>query len=616
MSSGTGARALRVAVLVKQVPRFEEMTLGPDGRLQREGLELEMNPYCRRAVAKGVELAASTGGTCTVVTLGPPPAEDCLREAIAWGADDGLLVSDPAFAGSDTLATARALAAALGGGDYDLVLAGRNSVDSDTGQVGPQVAELLGLAFVSGVRELALDVEARSLRVTCQHDDGGVEATVRLPAVVSVAERLCDPCKVDPAGRAAVDGALVRRIRAAELGDGPWGQAGSPTSVGEVRVSAGTREGRILSGDLVAQVDEAVEILVARGALDELAAPVLGRVADLGSRASGAAASGAAATAAVLVEPERPRATRELLGEAARLAAGVPGGALTVAVAVEGMSLDDLGRWGADAIVLVEGARAEEDIAAGAAAWVESARPWAVLAPSTAWGREVAARLAARTASGLTGDAVELEVDAGRLVAWKPAFGGQLVAAIRSSSATQMVTVRAGILPLLEARASREVPVEVVRVEPRGRVVAGVRRRDDALETLADAGAVVGVGMGVPPDEYARLDPLRAALGAELAATRKVTDRGWMPHSRQLGITGRSIAPRLYVAVGVGGKFTHMVGVRGAGTVLAVNSDPGALVFGACDVGIVADWREVLPLLVARIPPTGERRAEARRARV
>ena len=87
---------MRIAVLVKQVPKFEAMELGPDGRLRREGVELELNPYCRRAVSKGVELARASGGTCTVITLGPPAAEDSLREAIAWGADDGVLVTDPA----------------------------------------------------------------------------------------------------------------------------------------------------------------------------------------------------------------------------------------------------------------------------------------------------------------------------------------------------------------------------------------------------------------------------------------------------------------------------------------------------------------------------------------
>jgi electron transfer flavoprotein alpha subunit len=118
---------------------------------------------------------------------------------------------------------------------------------------------------------------------------------------------------------------------------------------------------------------------------------------------------------------------------------------------------------------------------------------------------------------------------------------------------------------------------------------------------LAEASAVIGVGQAVPPDEYPTLQPLVDVLGAELAATRKVTDRGWMPRSRQVGITGRSIAPRIYVSIGASGKFNHMIGVRAAETVIAVNSAPDALVFGGADIGIVADWRDVLPLLVEAI---------------
>jgi electron transfer flavoprotein alpha subunit len=121
--------------------------------------------------------------------------------------------------------------------------------------------------------------------------------------------------------------------------------------------------------------------------------------------------------------------------------------------------------------------------------------------------------------------------------------------------------------------------------------------RDDDVESLARAPVVIGVGTGVAPSEYEQLAPLAALLGAELAATRKVTDRGWAPRARQIGLTGRSIAPRLYVALGLSGKFNHMVGVRGAGTILAVNEDKNAPVFDHCDVGMVADWHQAVPLL-------------------
>ena len=97
---------------------------------------------------------------------------------------------------------------------------------------------------------------------------------------------------------------------------------------------------------------------------------------------------------------------------------------------------------------------------------------------------------------------------------------------------------------------------------------------------------------------------MAALLGAELAATRKVTDKGWAPRARQVGITGRSIAPRLYLAVGLSGKFNHMVGVRASGTIVAINDDPGAPVFSQCDIGLVGDWHELVPALAAALRRT------------
>jgi electron transfer flavoprotein alpha subunit len=569
---------LRVAALVKQVPRFEAMELGAGGRLVREGIELELNPYCRRAVSKAVELVGAHGGSVTVITLGPPAAEDALREALAWADQfdvdaSGILVTDPAFAGSDTLATARALAAAVSRlGPFDLLLTGRNSVDADTGQVAPELAELLDLPFLTGVRTLELSgaqVDAR-----CEYDDGWVEASVPLPAVLSCAERLCEPAKVDPPGRAAVDGARIVRVSADDLGPGPWGQAGSPTSVGPVRVLELHRERRILSGPVDDQVREAVRLLADRGAL--------GGGASDGARARDVAASTAARTVVVLGEPDRDAITNELAGAARGLAA-------TVLV----VTADD-----ADVPA--------EDFAVAAGAWISSQEPWAVLAPSTVWGREVASRIAARLGAGLTGDAVGLEADGDKLVAWKPAFGGALVAAIECRSAVQMATVRPGVLPA-PSEANFAALTLPAGSSARGRVVIHGRGRDDNLEVLANADVVVGVGTGVGPDEYELLDPLLRVLGAELGATRKVTDKGWLPRARQIGITGRSIAPRLYVAIGVAGKFNHMVGVRAAGTVVAVNREPDALVFDSADLGIVGDWHDVVPLLAKEVEAvTGE----------
>ena len=319
-------RPLRVAALAKQIPKFESMELGADGRLVRDGLELEMSAYCRRVVSKGVELAQATGGTCTVFSLGPPSAEDVLREAVAWGASEGVLITDAVFAGSDTLATAHALAAALeheidGGPPWDVILVGRNSVDADTGQVGPELAELLDLPFATGVRELELRVADDGSLVAwvrCEHDDEWVTKEVHLPAVLSTAERLCEPSKVPPEGRAAVSADRLRVLHAGDLGAGPWGAHGSPTSVGEVKVFDVERAGLRLDGPLDVQVERAVDLLVERGALrdeDEMVDRRLVRqCVEQPSPAIG-----------VVIEAGHDGATRELLGAAAELAWEISG---------------------------------------------------------------------------------------------------------------------------------------------------------------------------------------------------------------------------------------------------------------------------------------------------
>lgn len=590
---------MRIAVLVKQVPLLGELSLGTNGRLQRAGVEAEMNAYCRRAVAKGVELARDSGGSCAVFTLGPPGAEDVLREAVAWGADRGVLITDPAFAGSDTLATARALSVALRAeGPFDLILTGRNSVDADTGQVGPQVAEFLGLPFAGGVRKLRID--GRSVEATCEYDDGQADVRTRLPAVLSCAERLCAPAKMPAEPRRLVPASCLTRLGSRELGPGPWGEPGSRTAVGETVVHEISRAGLTLEGPVEQQAARAVRLLLDAGAIGPGTVP-----AGPGFRVPPRRAL-AGPPVTVIAEPGRVSVTAELLGAAASLATGIGGHVVAVFPGVPDLAA--LGDAGADRVVSIPEAHLAEDVARAVAGWVDE-HPWAVLVPGTLWGREVAARLAVRLNAGLTGDAIGLEVREGRLLALKPAFGGCLVASITATSDTHLVTVRPGALPVRQGRGAGPIGHTVLAVEPDRRVQVIRTERNDDVDRMASATTVVGVGLGVLPDEYPELDPLLKVLGAELGATRKVTDNAWLPHARQIGITGWSVSPRLYVAIGLSGSFNHMIGVRAAKFVLAVNSDLSAPCFDACDVGIVGDWHEVVPALAAAIGETLHRTA-------
>ena len=587
----TEETVLRIAVLVKQIPAPAQLRM-EDGRAVRAGVDLEVNAYCRRANAKAVELAGPDGET-VVFTMGPPPADDALREMIACGAHRGVHLCDPAFAGSDTLATARALAAAVTAeGPFDLVLAGLNSLDADTGQVPAETAELLGLPFEAGVHHLELD--GREFTARLETDDGYRTVTGRLPAMLSTAERLCDPSKAPPEQRDQVPAERIRRVGLAELGlrADQVGAAGSPTSVGAVRHRSADRLG--LKAETVG---EAVDRLTELGAFADDAAgdsPVV--ASSPGDRSKG---------------PEvwcffiEPGAGAELLGEAAELARRISG---TVTAVAPHPTPDGLGALGADRVLAVAGAGEPEEWAGALDAAAGEARPWALLVEGTRTGRVVASIVAARRGWGLTGDAIGLEVGADqRLVAWKPAFGGQLEAPILTSSPVQMATVRPGVLARRRPRSAADPRPTVIEPPAPARIrTDSMTRSDNDPGELNRARAVVAVGVGVEPDGYPVIDKLRAALGgAAIGATRRVTDRGWLPRSRQIGVTGHSVAPRLLIAVGSSGRFNHTVGIRNAGVLMAINSDPAAEIFDQVDVGLVGEWQQLVPELTAELKARG-----------
>ena len=598
---------MKIAVLVKQIPAPVEFRM-QEGRLVRDGVPLEVNAYCRRANAKAVELAGSDGEV-VVFTMGPPAAADALREMIACGADRGVHLCDPAFAGSDTLATAVALAAAIRReGPFDLVLAGLNSLDSDTGQVPVEVAELLGLPFAAGVRDL--EVVGGSFTARLETDDGFCTVAGDLPAALSTAERLCAPSKAPPEVFAEVADDRIGRLSAADL-DVPaeqLGAPGSPTSVGPIRVLMATR--RALRA---ASVAHAVDLLEEFGAFSD---PPESDDSDDASRASAtllaAGTDGAHHTAgerSVWCFFTEPGVGAELLGEAAELAAWISGTVTAVTTGANGASSAELGAAGADRLLVIESASEPSEQADALAAAAAERLPWALLVEGTRSGRVVASIVAARCRWGLTGDAVGLEVSPdGRLVAWKPAFGGRLQVPILSRSPVQMATIRPGVLALRPPRADAPDPEAELLPAPapaRVRTVAAERDDDDTGE-LRRARSVVAVGVGVEPDGYPVIDELRAALGdAALGATRRVTDQGWVPRGRQIGVTGHAVAPRLLVAVGSSGRFNHTVGIRNAGVILAVNSNPDAEIFDQVDVGLVGEWQTVVPELTAELAVRG-----------
>jgi electron transfer flavoprotein beta subunit len=257
---------MNIVVCIKQVPDAKDVRLDPKtNTLAREGVEAIMNPYDRHALEEAVTIRERLGGTVTVLTMGPPQAEAVLREAIACGADEGILVSDRSFAGADTWATSYTLAKAIETvGDVDLVLCGKQAIDGDTAQVGPGLACRLKLPYVTCVQKTR-QVSDEAIEVERMMDDGFDVVRLPLPALLTVVKDINEPRVSSLKGKMRAKKAAIHRLSAADIGADPRciGLSGSPTQV--VRVfSPEARGDRVLfSGSVEEQVGKLVEHLKA-----------------------------------------------------------------------------------------------------------------------------------------------------------------------------------------------------------------------------------------------------------------------------------------------------------------------------------------------------------------
>lgn len=604
---------LKQVVLVKQVPATAQLAFDPETRtLKREGVRLEISSFDVRALLRAIELRNEHGGEVVALTMGPPSAREALVHCLALGADRGLHLVDRAFAGADTLATARALAAAVRREPFDLVLCGRASMDAETAQVGPEVAEILDLPQVCCARTLTVDLAARTFTAARETDEGSETVTGVLPALVTAGEDLAAEKFPRRADKEAAKAKPIVELSAADLATdvAGFGAAGSPTWVEGLETVSVDRPGRVLDGDL----DGAVATLVAELANRGLFAPV-GSEAPTDTTPTAAPGSSRTGDAAIWVVAELfegavRRVTFELLAKARRLVDERGGSVAAVLMGHDvGRHAEVLARHGADRVLIADDPRlaryATEPWTAVLVEAIRAGRPTAVLLPSTYVGRDLAPRVAGRLGLGLTGDCVDLSIDdAGRLVQWKPAFGGNVVAPILSRTRPEMATVRPGVLPTAPPRAHATPVVEPLSIGalPASRLRVVDRHRDPSAARAAaldEAGVAVGVGLGIGgPESLATIEALAAALGdAPIATTRDVVDKGWMPRQHQVGITGRAIAPRFYFAIGIRGATEHMVGVRRSGTIVVIDKNPQAPIFAQADLGIVGDWAEVVPRL-------------------
>jgi electron transfer flavoprotein alpha subunit len=294
----------------------------------------------------------------------------------------------------------------------------------------------------------------------------------------------------------------------------------------------------------------------------------------------------------------------EVLGEAARLAgAAVEAVWLTDRATDEG--LKQLGEWGATRVLLLEDAGFApyrgEVWAAAAAELAQTESPQAILAPVTSRQREFAARLAARLGVGFAADCVGLALEGDRLVATRPVYAGKLLAKMTWARTPWVATLRPNVFRPADAQPGRAAAVARPALEAAAATMKFVERREEAatgLPELTEAETVVSGGRGLKgPENFVILEELAKVIGAAVGASRAAVDAGWRPHRFQIGQTGRTISPKLYLGFGISGAIQHLAGMRTSKVIVAVNKDPEAPIFKIADFGIVGDLFEVVPAL-------------------
>ncbi len=249
---------MNIIVLVKQVPDTSEVKINREtNTLIRDGVPSIINPFDLYAIEEALRLREKHGGKVTAVTMGPPQAAEALKETVAMGVDDVVLISDRAFAGADTWATSYTLAMGIKKiGNFDLVIAGKQAIDGDTAQVGPETAEMLGIPFVAYIRKIE-NVDTGKMTVERMMDEGYDVVETSLPALITVVKEINQPRLPSLKGKMKAKSLKVPTMTAKDINadENRLGLKGSPTKVVRIFPPAPRGQREILSGTVEQQVE-------------------------------------------------------------------------------------------------------------------------------------------------------------------------------------------------------------------------------------------------------------------------------------------------------------------------------------------------------------------------
>jgi len=256
---------LKIVVCIKQVPEISQVKLDPvTHTLVREGVPSIVNPFDEIALEEALRIKEKVGGEVTVMTMGPPQARDALLRCLAMGADKGILLTDRSFAGADTWTTSFTLAKAIEKLEYDLILCGKQAIDGDTAQVGPEIAEQLGIPIIPYVKKVIIDPAQKKLAVHSETDEGYDVIESKLPVLLTAIKGLNEPRLPSVMGIMSAKKKEIKVWGMADLGGNPesYGLKGSPTQVVQVATPEPRGKGTIITDqDPSVAVKKAIQIL-------------------------------------------------------------------------------------------------------------------------------------------------------------------------------------------------------------------------------------------------------------------------------------------------------------------------------------------------------------------
>ena len=564
---------MKIAVCIKQVVTREWQLRVNDSKtwIRDQDASFELNEPDAYALEEALRLKEKHSGEVVVCSAGPARASSVLREALARGADRAIHVEADSLASADAFVIAEALAAALREEKFDLVLTGLQSDDQGFGQVGVVLAEKLGMPHAT----IIMEVQAGRSRPS-----GEARARRRLVPVD------------DPAAAGAPHD--PERYQSAPLCDAEGDHGGE-----EERDPQSCSGGRGFS-----RAEDPRNSLSREGEEDTDAARITGRSGEGLVRQAAGRSEG---DPVILVVAEQREGKLNRASWEAIAAAQQIGGELKIAVLGSGVDgvASELAAADVAEVVVVDAPALEHYTSDGQvvalAGVIAQESPSHVLLPHTYQTRDFAPALAARLQRALITDVTALKSPEGAsrtahpasLVYTRPVFQGKMSAEVSAEGpAPHFITcqigafradaVKRGGSPAAVRKATIELDAAKIRQKPE----APFKEAKQAVD-LSQAERIVAVGRGIKGQEHLKLvEQLAQALGAEIAASRPICDAGWLPMDRQIGSSGQTVAPKLYLALGISGAIQHLVGMKGARTIVAINKDPEAPIFEIADYGI------------------------------